>query len=222
MEKLVERIDSLLSGERILWGAADLEGTPYADTYKTAIIIAEGYGRSVLDPNDEEDYYELMHGLRGSMKERIERLAEALEKEGIACWAPPVAQKDELSLIAPYSFKHGAVQAGLGWIGRNSLLVTKKFGPRVRLGALFIAPALKTGEPTTVSSCGKCRACAEACPWGFIYGEEWKPYTRREKLLDYHACNAYRSEMLATHGRKSECGLCLLACPWGKRRSALS
>lgn len=54
--------------------------------------------------------------------------------------------------------------AGLGWIGRSSLLVTPKFGPRVRIGTIFTKDDIGlTGQPF-LGSCGECMVCSEACP----------------------------------------------------------
>lgn len=61
--------------------------------------------------------------------------------------------------------KDAAVLAGLGCIGRNNLLVTPRFGPRVRLRALTVDVALTPTEPVTFDPCTGCDApCRRACP----------------------------------------------------------
>ena len=64
---------------------------------------------------------------------KIRLLKQLFDKCYISNYIPPVAQTDELSLIAPFSFKYAAVQAGLGWIGKSGVLVTREFDPRARL-----------------------------------------------------------------------------------------
>ncbi|WP_058301476.1 4Fe-4S double cluster binding domain-containing protein [Gorillibacterium timonense] len=214
-----ELIDSAVGGEDTLWGAADLSYSEFYDRYSTAIVVAQAYDRYVPeDPYDEQGYHEVMSRFRDTIDQKIARLAQMLEQAGIEHYVPPVAQRDEQSLIAPFSFKHGAVLAGLGWIGKNSLLITRKFGPRVRLGAVLIRDSMECGEPIVKSGCRNCRACVDACPWGMIKGINWTPTTRRDELLDYQRCNAKRREYIESHGRKHTCGYCLLACPWGKKR----
>jgi len=63
------------------------------------------------------------------------------------------------------SIKHAAVRAGLGTMGRNTLLVNKKFGNRLRLGGVLTTAPLTAGEPLEKSLCPKdCRKCIEVCP----------------------------------------------------------
>ena len=66
---------------------------------------------------------------------------------------------------APLLEKQLAVEAGLGWIGRQSLLVTPEFGTFVRLGELVIDQEVDSYDtPFAGSRCGECRRCVEACP----------------------------------------------------------
>ena len=63
--------------------------------------------------------------------------------------------------------KDAAVAAGLGCLGRNNLLVTPEYGPRVRLRAIGISAALPSGGPAAFDPCSGCAApCRAACPQG--------------------------------------------------------
>ncbi|MBI5115970.1 epoxyqueuosine reductase [Candidatus Poribacteria bacterium] len=63
------------------------------------------------------------------------------------------------------SLKHAAVRAGLGTMGRNSLLINEDFGNRLRLAGLLTTAPLPAGKPTGKSHCPeKCRKCVETCP----------------------------------------------------------
>jgi len=63
------------------------------------------------------------------------------------------------------SLKHAAVRAGIGTMGKNTLLATKKFGNRLRLGGVLTTASLAAGEPLEKSLCPEeCRECFDACP----------------------------------------------------------
>src|SRR4030042_3552016 len=65
------------------------------------------------------------------------------------------------------SHKHVARAAGLGWIGRNNLLVNEQFGYRIRLVTHLTDLPLEIDSPQ-VKDCGSCRACLSVCPAGAI------------------------------------------------------
>lgn len=66
---------------------------------------------------------------------------------------------------APLAEKLWAVEAGLGWIGRQSLLVTREYGTTVLLGALVVCDEVDSYDrPYEGDGCGECRRCVEACP----------------------------------------------------------
>jgi epoxyqueuosine reductase QueG len=63
------------------------------------------------------------------------------------------------------SLKHAAVKAGIGTMGKNTLLATEKFGNRLRLGAVLTTAELPAGEPLAESLCKEgCRVCVDVCP----------------------------------------------------------
>lgn len=112
---------------------------------------------------------------------------------------------------APLAEKSLAVEAGLGWIGRHSLLVTPRFGSYVHLGELLLtAPCDQYDTPFGAPRCGDCRACVEACPVGAL-GEE--------RLVDARRCIACRTIELQPsaeaelHGWVFGCEACQAACP---------
>lgn len=70
---------------------------------------------------------------------------------------------------APLAEKQLAVEAGLGWIGRQSLLVTPRYGTYVLLGVLLLCDEADAyDQPFEGSRCGRCRNCIESCPTGAI------------------------------------------------------
>lgn len=212
------KIKDLLDNEKdTLWAVADITYSELSKDYSRAIILARKY-YSLLTNDDyyEQDYHNLLLEMRRNVEQSIIQLQELFNRYSIKNKIPTPTQTDEKILIAPFSFKYAAVQAGLGWIGKSGVLITREFGPRVFLAAILVDYPLACGQPVMNGLCGGCTACVKACPGGFIKGNEWNISTKREQLLDFQQCNTRRSEYIRTNGRKHTCGYCILACPWGR------
>jgi epoxyqueuosine reductase len=103
-----------------------------------------------------------------------------------------------------------ATLAGLGWIGKSTLLVSSDYGPRLRLGAILTDLPFRVDTPVVHSDCDDCNRCADACPVGAIKGANWSQGVDRADLLDVRLCYEYYSQ-------KNLCGLCLKACHIGRQ-----
>lgn len=83
-------------------------------------------------------------------------------------YLPIKMSKETQGLIGDISLRHAAVEAGLGEIGLNRLLLTKRFGPRIRLGAVLTTAPLKPEQRFREKLCDNCGECIKACPAGAI------------------------------------------------------
>jgi epoxyqueuosine reductase QueG len=102
------------------------------------------------------------------------------------------------------SHKHIARAAGLGWIGRNNLLVNKEFGSRIRLITLLTDLPLVIGSPS-IMNCGSCRDCLSVCPAGAI----------REQPEEFDHLRCYEQLRIfakTLHFSHNICGVCVKAC----------
>jgi len=106
--------------------------------------------------------------------------------------------------LAHISHKHVAMQAGIGWIGRNNLLITPQFGACVRLITVLTNMPLKADQPA-LFGCGNCYACLTSCPSESI--------KKDPKDFDHIGCYHQIKALVKTAGiSQNICGLCVKAC----------
>lgn len=112
-----------------------------------------------------------------------------------------------------------ATRAGMGWIGKCALLVTREFGSAVRITSILTNAPLRTGTPVNDSACGSCEVCKAVCPAGAVSGKQWCAGLPRDAFWDAKACRrTARERSLQSLGEHiSLCGLCILHCPWTQR-----
>jgi epoxyqueuosine reductase QueG len=102
------------------------------------------------------------------------------------------------------SHKHVARAAGLGWIGRNNLLVNEKYGSRIRLVTILTNLPLISDTPS-LKDCGTCRRCLSVCPAGAI-AEQQEDF---DHLRCYEQLKAFTKTLHFSH---HICGVCVKAC----------
>jgi epoxyqueuosine reductase QueG len=106
---------------------------------------------------------------------------------------------------AHLSHKHAARAAGLGWIGRNNLLVNEQFGSRLRLVTILTEIPLVINAPS-IKDCGSCLDCLSVCPARAI--------KERQKDFDHLRCyEQLRTFAKTLHFSHNICGVCVKACP---------
>lgn len=144
------------------------------------------------------------------MKDRLEKLLANIKDR-----IPDLAGRIFVG-TAPVLEKAWARKSGLGWIGRNSLLITKQFGSYVFIGELIVNIDLDYDEPAA-GSCGSCKKCIDACPTKALS----EPYqVDCTKCISYYTIE-YRGrlpEKLRSSFNKwvYGCDICQDVCPWNK------
>jgi len=150
------------------------------------------------------DYHKLI-------RKRLQQLAERIQQQ-----IGPFGYRAFVD-SAPVLEKAIAEQAGLGWIGKNTLVLNRKAGSYFFLGELFVDLPLPVDAPHATEHCGRCTACMDICPTGAFVG----PY-----VLDARRCISYLTielkgsipeELRAPIGnRVFGCDDCQLVCPWNR------
>jgi len=123
------------------------------------------------------------------------------------------------TLATPLPHKTAATRAGLGWIGKCAVLVTRPFGSAVRLTTVLTDAELPAGEAIDSSQCGNCTACVDACPAHAPSGRDWQVGLYRDSFFDPFACQKAAQELAAkrTGKRETICGICIAVCPWTQK-----
>jgi len=225
---LNSRIESQLKNQgACLVGFADAGSLPAGATgaMKSAISIAVALQAEIIKEisnGPTRRYY--------GEYERVNRLLSALCAGAVetlrACGNEAVAIEPTIeindgvrrTLTTPLPHKTVATRAGLGWIGKSALLITKEYGPAVRLATVLTDAQLEAGEPIDDSRCGDCAECVIRCPAKAISGQHWKAGSQRDSIYDAFACCAEAKERSrAIEIRATICGICINACPWAQK-----
>jgi epoxyqueuosine reductase len=118
---------------------------------------------------------------------------------------------------APFSHRHAAVRAGLGEFGLNNLVLTPRFGPRVRFMSVITAAPLEPDPLLAEKLClgASCRLCVEACQVSALRPieglDESRVFLDMPTVVDKPAC-------YFKHDRGADCwGFCIDVCPVGRR-----
>lgn len=144
------------------------------------------------------------------------RIASTLQNEGARALPIPASQTvDVENHMGIFSHKMAARLAGLGWIGKNCLLITPEVGPRVRWATVLTDAPLASSGPLMEDGCGTCTDCVDACPASALTGESFRPEDPREVRFAADDCLDYQKEMEEKVGVRV-CGMCVYACPYGR------
>ena len=167
--------------------------------------IASGEGRVSRYAWGAGDYHDVIRA-------RLHELADFLKE------LVPTATTRGVVDTAPLLEREYAQLAGLGWIGKNTLLLSKDAGSYFFLAALLTDQELDCDSPHLTNHCGTCTACLDACPTDAFVG----PY-----VLDATRCISYLTielqEVIPVELRPGMgdwvfgCDVCQEVCPWNRK-----
>ena len=184
-----------------------------------AIVLGVPYPKEIVNeladgPTHTYLYYYKI--LNTKLDDLALQIAIHLEAEGHRSFPIPASQRvTDSRLNGIFSHRLAAHLAGLGWIGKNASLITKEYGPRLRLVTILTDAPLVCNEPFKGDYCGTCTACQEACPSGAIIGTAFNADDSLEKRFIGESCDVHLSKVRNTFGKRI-CGKCLSVCPHGR------
>ena len=172
LEYLERNLDKRFDVRRLVEGAQTV--VVCAVRYKNP--LGEGYPpgcrTKIASYARNRDYHPVLKGMLGTMLEALRRQYPGLTGRTFVDTAPLLE-------------KQLAVEAGLGWIGRQSLLLTPQYGSYVLLGELVLTlPSDQYDAPFAGARCGRCRNCLDSCPTGAIVAP---------KVIDTNRCISCRT-----------------------------
>lgn len=145
------------------------EGKKILPNASSVVVVACRQSKAAVNSNNIRVAQFDTHCVYDKLDRILKDLSVFLEDKGFLAVSIPVylpikMSKETLGMIGDISLRHAAVEAGLGEMGLNRLLLTKRFGPRVRLGAVLTTAPLKPDKRFAEKICDNCGECIKACP----------------------------------------------------------
>lgn len=178
---------------------------PAADEAASTLPIPGAPARIARYARGTRDYHDLIRERLNALGESVARIEPGARTRGVVDTAP-LLERDFARL------------AGLGWFGKNTMLINKRLGSWFFLAAFLTDQELVYDQPHETSHCGTCTRCLDACPTGAFVG----PY-----VLDARKCISYLTiehrGPIPVELREGigdwlfGCDVCQDVCPWNRK-----
>lgn len=214
-----------------IFGYADLQNLLHEkyEGFNQAIVVGKKLDDRIIDsikfgPNI--DYYNHYCRINDYLFQLCANISKFLNSKNIQNMIiNPTDSDDEIdseyykTLRCDFSHKMAATRAGLGWVGKTDLFISKEYGPRVRLSTVLINYHFNSlSLPVSESNCGSCILCVESCPAQAANGKLWNVNIDRDEFFDAFKCREKCRELSRENMKKDEsiCGICISVCPVGR------
>ena len=200
----------------------DLRGT--LPSFRSAVVVSHRYfapdpegvpedpGRAVVARYARgKDYHDVLLAKLEELRGWIEANADGPVEARAYVDTGPILDRDL------------ARRAGLGWFGKNTMLIHPRRGSYFFLGVLLLDLDLEPSEPFAEDHCGSCRACLDSCPTGALlgYDEAGAPLMDARRCISYLTIelkDAIPLELRPLMGnRVFGCDICQEVCPWNEK-----
>lgn len=229
-----ERVKQIIGNEdEFIIGFAHLAGLlpKVYGNHHYGIVIGKKLDDRIIDSIESGptlEYQQYYYQVNRDLSALSHKIAKELETMNISCIViEPTVNDDELdneyykTLRVDFSHKMAATRAGLGWIGKTALFISKKFGPRLRLVTILTDyPVECPNSPINESQCGQCQVCVEKCPAQAVNGKLWNINIDRDEFYNAFKCREKSLELAWKNlkQRTSICGICVSICPLGTNK----
>jgi len=220
MDKIFDKLKQ--DGAKLV-GACKLPNPPLKDFPNLiyAISIAVKLSDSVLKTIVDRPTISYFQHYR-TANTRLDQLAftcvSMIEELGYSAFPIPASQSDNTqgqNYSGVFQHKTAARLSGLGYIGKNGLLITKEYGSKVRFATVLTDMPLNCDNKILENECKGCDLCVKACPGGAISGKIYTDGMKREEFFDAEKCSQ-NMKKYKDIGRGAVCGICISVCPKNK------
>jgi len=185
---------------------------------RSVVVIGLPVDLPVLETSPSIFYHELYHTVNRLLDEDAYRIALLLNEMGHPSIYTPRDGYGSLDVLkesplAFFSHRHAAYLAGLGTFGVNNMLLTPRYGPRVRFTSILTSANLPADPVMEGDLCIKCMRCVRSCPAGALEeGDYPQQLTRKDRCTEHN--------MSLSRRFVHPCGICIKVCPVGADRTA--
>jgi epoxyqueuosine reductase len=207
MDYFAKRLDAYADPQQVLPGVRSIMVLLFPYDASERPQLKPGHGRIARYVGEGPDYHDRIHV-------KLKQLAQVIRKHDRSAGVRGVVD------TAPLLERELASLAGLGWRGKNTLLLNKTWGSYFFLACLLTTLELTLSEPFETSHCGSCTACLDACPTQAF---------PQPGVLDASRCISYLTIehdgpiALEFRGAMSDwifgCDVCQDVCPWNRKPS---
>lgn len=183
---------------------------------RTAIVVLENYAAPGSERPQPGDAFKIAAYARGMDYHivtlgRLHILTQWLKQHGATL---AHAWVDD----GPVPDRELAERAGLGWIGKNTMLIHPKIGSYTFIGTVFTDLDLAVDLPMAADLCGSCTRCLDACPTGAFVAERVLDATRCLSYLTIEYKGDWSAGLAAAaSGWAFGCDICNDVCPWNEK-----
>lgn len=176
---------------------------------KSVIVFASHFLNSTLYAKSTIPYTTVRNELANRMNVLAVDISEYLEDKGVVAVPMNSIGPDEWDAETNkfrgiISLKHAAVQAGLGTMGKNTLLINDRYGNMIWLSAVFVSEELVSDPVVTYNGCIKsCKVCIESCPVSALDGISINQQLCKNNAFGEHNGGEWRIK----------CYICRKVCP---------
>lgn len=182
---------------------------PLTAKYIKTVFDTPDYVQARIDNNYDfdDDEYVQTENKAGELADELAKFItgkgyKAVSQSDTGLLAEGVFNYETKTSVLPH--KTVALLGGLGWIGKNNLLVTPEYGAAQCIGTVLTDAPLETIRRTPLApKCGGCTVCRNICEKKVLKGKIWDTSLSRDEIVDVYGC--------------STCLKCMIHCPWTQR-----